>query len=33
MIQFYTGGPENKTPNISIDAIDTICRIIKAQFY
>jgi hypothetical protein len=33
MIQFYTGGPETSTPKIPLDAINTICKLIKAQFY
>lgn len=33
MLQFYTGGPENGTPKIPAEAINTICKLIKAQFY
>lgn len=33
MVQFYTGGPDNKHPVIPYEAISTICQIFKAQFY
>jgi hypothetical protein len=33
MVQFYTGGPDNKTPTIPFDAVNTICQFLKAQFY
>jgi hypothetical protein len=33
IIQFYTGGPDNKTPAIPPEAVNTICQILKAQFF
>jgi hypothetical protein len=33
MMQFYTGGLDNKAPPIPALAIDTICALIKHHYY
>lgn len=33
LLQFYSGGMNTKTPPIPIEAINTICRLVKAQNY